>query len=154
MKLIEQSDDRCAGLVMEMVPLLMNTIRHEMRRQRPAELSMPQFRTLRILQRHPDISLSQLAARLDLTLATTSKLIDVLEKHGLVLRACCADDRRKLLLSLTAQGSAALHDVWQATQGRLGEILATLTDEDRAAVERAMSALRTAMLTSGNIFEQ
>jgi DNA-binding MarR family transcriptional regulator len=57
-------------------------------------------------------------------------------------------------LSLTEQGSETLHAVWQATQARLAEILATLSDEDRAAVERAMSALRAAMVTSGNIFEQ
>ena len=56
--------DACARLVMETVPLLMRVIRREMRRQQPGELSWPQFRTLRILRRHPCLSLSQLAARL------------------------------------------------------------------------------------------
>lgn len=135
----------CAGLVMETVPVLMRTIKREMRQQRPEELSLPQFRTLSLLQRHPGLSLSQLTARLDITLASTSKLIDVLAKHGLVTRETSPTDRRKIVLLLTEHGRATLDAVWLATQARLSEMLAPLCPGDLAAVAQALRALQVAV---------
>lgn len=132
-----------AELVMETVTQLMRKIRREMRRQRPQELSMPQFRALRILRRHPEISLSHLAAHLDLTLASASKLIDILEKHGLACREASAVDRRQIMLTLTAQGRETLQTVEVATHARLAEMLTRLGDDDRAVVVQAMHALHT-----------
>ncbi len=137
--------ETCAALVMDTVPLLMRTIRHEMRRRRPADISMPQFRALRILQHHPEISLSSMAQHLDLTLATTSKLMDVLEKHELVERIVCPTDRRQIMLSLSAHGAATLDEVRQAAEARLAGLLAHMGDDDRVAVQRAMVALRAAV---------
>lgn len=137
--------ETCAAMVMDTVPMLMRTIRHEMRHRRPAEISMPQFRALRILQHHPEISLSSMAQHLDLTLATTSKLMDVLEKHELVARIVCPTDRRQIMLSLSAHGMKTLEEVRQAAEARLAGLLARLDADDRAAVERAMLALRAAI---------
>lgn len=135
---------------METAPLLMRAIRREMKQQRPAELSLPQFRTLRLVRRHPGMSLSQLAARLDLTLASVSKLIDVLVKHGLVQREAGTEDRRKIALALTLAGEEALTAAWQATHTRMAALLATLTAEDRAAVAQAMRALCAVLDESGD----
>lgn len=139
--------DECAGLVMETVPLLMRTMRREMRQRRPAELSMPQFRALRVLHRHPRMSLSDLAQRLDLTLASTSKLIDVLVKHDLVQRDGCPTDRRRIELQLSEHGHASLSAVWQAAHARLAEALAQLNAEERAVVSQAMRALQSVLST-------
>ena len=139
----------CATLVMDTVPLLMRTIRQEMRRQRPAEISMPQFRALRILQRHPEISLSQMAQCLDLTLATTSKLVDVLEKHALVARVGCPTDHRKLMISLSTLGAETLEQAREAAETRLAELLAQLSADDCAAVAAAMLALRAVVGSEG-----
>lgn len=135
--------DECAGLVMETVPLLMRTMRREMRQNQPAELSMPQFRTLRILHRHPGMSLSGLAGKLDLTLASASKLIDVLVKHELVQRESSAADRRRIELQLTECGRATLDNAWQKAHARFTEKLTQLSEGDRALVSEAMRALQT-----------
>ena len=134
---------------METVLHLTRVMRGEMKRQRPAELSLPQFRALRILQRHPGLSLSQLAARLDLTLASTSAMIELLVKHEMVSREDSSADRRKVSLQLRPRGTAALEATWQATQLKLGEILTTLSMEDQWVVERAMRALHV-VLTVGD----
>jgi len=149
MKLSAQSRDlsvdACAAMVMETTTLLMRAIRREMRRQRPAELSMSQFRALRILRRHPDLSLSHLAARLDLTLASASKLIDVLEKHGLTARDASLTDRRKVALRVTAHGGHILAAAERAAHANLAEMLTTLSADDRAAVAQAMRALHATL---------
>ncbi|MHB9131667.1 MAG: MarR family winged helix-turn-helix transcriptional regulator [Armatimonadota bacterium] len=136
-------------MVMHTAPLLMRTIRGEMRRQRPAELSLPQFRTLSILQRHPEISLSQLAARLEITLASASKLIDLLAKHGLVSRESSLTDRRKIVLQLSDHGRSTLDTAWQAAHARLAEMLETLDADDQVAVARAMHVLHAVLENDG-----
>ena len=141
----QQHAEECAALVMETVPLLMRAIRHEIRQYQPEELSMPQFRTLRILQRHPELSLSDLAEHLGLTLASASKMVDVLVKHGLVNREASVSDRRKIVLQLNEAGRETLEAVWLATRTRLTAMLSTLEDSDRAAVVQAMRALHGAM---------
>jgi len=139
------SIDDCARQVMETANLLTRLIRREMRRQRPAEISLPQFRTLRILQRHAGLSLSQLAARLDLTLASASKLIDVLAKHDLVERRSSPSDRRKLELYLTPRGRDTLDRAEMATQHVLVEMLQSLPEERQAVVLQAMQTLQAVL---------
>lgn len=130
---------------METANLLTRLMRREMRRQRPAEISLPQFRTLRILQRHAGLSLSQLAVRLDLTPASASKLIDVLAKHELVERRCSPTDRRKLELYLTGHGRDTLDQAEAATQRALVEMLQALPEERRAVVLEAMQTLQAVL---------
>jgi len=135
--------DECAGVVMETVPLLMRVIRRG--NGQMTGLSMPQFRALRILHRHPGLSLSALAEKLDLTLASASKLIDVLVKHSLVERIYSLSDRRRVELRLSAQGRDVLASMWQAAHARLTDALGQLNDDDRALVIQAMRALQTAL---------
>lgn len=142
--------DHCARAVLETVPLLMRTIRQEMRQQRPAELSLPQFRTLHILQRHPGSSLSQLAARLDLTLASASKLIDVLVKHDLVFREASQTDRRKIVLLLTEYGSNTLATVEQSTHARLIDVLSALPEDEQQIITHAMHTLQSILEERGD----
>lgn len=137
--------DEFAGTVMETVMMLMRVMRREMRRHQPAELTMTQFRTMRILRHHPDISLSHLAEHMDITHASTSALIDVLVKHGMVSREYSAVDRRKIMIKLTELGISTLDSVWQATQHRLTKLLSKLNITDRETVSKAMEILRVAL---------
>ncbi len=137
------SAEACAELVADTVPLVMRTIRAEMRRHRKPDLSVPQFRTLGYLRRHPGASLSQVAEHIGLTLPSISRMIDRLEKQALLSRANTPSDRRRISLKLTAQGEAALRTADKATRERLAERLGALSVEDRLRVLQAMSSLRT-----------
>jgi len=68
--------DECARQVLETVPLVMRTVRAEMRRRRTADLSVPQFRTLNFLNRQAGASLSQVAEHIGLTLPSMSLLVE------------------------------------------------------------------------------
>lgn len=134
-----------AEMVMETVSMVTRAIRREMKRRRPVEMSMQQFRVLRILERHPDVSLSVLAEHMGLTNASASKLVESLVKQELVTREDAPEDRRRVVLSLTQAGRHALDEARTAALGRLAEILAGLDEEDRTAVTRAMEVLRLAL---------
>ena len=137
--------ERFAELVMETVSMVTRAIRREMRRHRPSELSLPQFRTLGIVQRHPGASLSVLAEHLGLTTASASKLVDSLVRKGLVTREDSSEDRRKVVLNVTKAGRHALEIARKAALGSLAEMLAALDEPDRNAIIRAMDVLRLAL---------
>jgi len=134
--------DKCAREVLETVPLVMRTVRAEMRRHRTADLSVPQFRTLNFLHRQAGASLSQVAEHVGLTLPSMSLLVDGLVERKLILRNTHAADRRRITLTLTARGQSVLEAAHGATQAALAEKLAALSAKDRMIVAQAMQALR------------
>lgn len=134
--------DACARELMETTPKIMQSIRVEMRRGRGTDLSIPQFRTLGFVQRHPDPSLSDLADHLGLTLPSTSKLVDGLVKQGLITRQECAQDRRRLTLALTAGGKALVTTARAGAQANLSKMLSSLADDELETVQRALEILR------------
>jgi len=158
MELLEnQSDDPpspadCAALVMETVPLVMRTIRAEMRSRRPADLSVPQFRALAFARRNPGASLSELAEHLGLTLPATSALVDLLVARELIDRALNPNNRRRVTLTLTALGASTFASAHADARDRLAELLAALSADERADVVRAMRLLRP-VFTAGESSE-
>jgi len=134
--------DACARELLEVVPLVMRTIRAEMRRQRAPGLTVPQFRLLVYLERRQGASLSEAAAYLGLTAPSTSVMVEALRKRGLVDRRTNASDRRRVTLALTPDGQAAMETAREVTRARLAERLAALTEQERAVVSQAMNTLR------------
>jgi DNA-binding MarR family transcriptional regulator len=127
--------------VLETVPLVMRTIRGEMRRHRAADLSVPQFRTLAYIHRHRGVSLSSVAEHIGLTLPSMSKLVDGLVARGLITRESCADDRRRVTLAITARGRTILQAARDAALSSLADRLESLSEPERITVVRAMQTL-------------
>ena len=138
------TEEQCAGAVMENGPLIMRTIVGNMRGHAPAGITVPQFRTMIFISRHEGACLSDVTAHSGLTLATMSKVIDVLVKRGLVLREVSPEDRRRITLELTPEGRETLDRARRHTRARLVEMLAILSPAERKAVVRAMECLRRA----------
>jgi len=135
-----------ANELMDCVPLMMRTIRTEMRSHREAGLSVAQFRALLFVRRHPAASLSQVADHLGLTLPSTSELIENLVQRGLVLRNEVKENRRQVQLELTPSGSAMLSSAQELTINRLTQIIKGLTAAEK---EQALTILKKLH----NIFE-
>jgi MarR family transcriptional regulator for hemolysin len=131
----------CARELMDTVPQIVQAIRVEMRLGRGANVSIPQFRTLRFIQRNPDSSLSNIADHLGLTLPSVSKLVDGLVKQKLVNRQESITDRRRLTLGLTATGEALVNTARATAQTSLANTLSHLSDSEVDTVMRAMELL-------------
>ncbi len=136
------SPEACAQTVLEVVPVVMRTIRAELRRHRAADLSVPQFRTLAFIDRQSDASLSDVAEHIGLTLPSMSKIVEGLVVRKLVTRQTHPTDRRRMTLTLTARGQTALQSSRAATRACLAEDLAALSDRQRDAVTQALEILR------------
>ncbi len=127
---------------MENVPLVMRTIRSEMRGRVSSDLSVPQFRALSYVRRYPGTSLSDVAEHVGLTLPSISKMIDRLEARNFVQRSGAPEDRRRICLDLTPLGQETLARASAATREHLAQQLAALTSDERAVIIQAMSNLR------------
>jgi DNA-binding MarR family transcriptional regulator len=141
--------ETCAHELMETAPQIVQAIRVEMRQGRGAELSIPQFRTLRFLQRNPISTLSSLADHLGLTLPSVSKLVDGLVKQSLVSRQEAASDRRCLALILTPGGEAIVNAARASAQANLAKTLAGLAEPELETIQRAMELLHPLFVQQG-----
>lgn len=95
------------------------------------DLTPMQYAVLAYLYVQPDIDQNGLAARLGVDRASTSQLLDHLEKAGLVDRRVNGTDRRARLLRLTRRGTKLrerLHPIGRAAEAR---ILETLSASER-----------------------
>jgi DNA-binding MarR family transcriptional regulator len=132
---------QCAGVFMDVIPPLMRVIRREMRLYGALGLSMPQFRTLAYLQRHPGASLTDVAEHLGITPSTTSSLADRLVRQGLVERAGHPQERRRITLTLTPTGAQLWQDARAATQATIAKTLADLTPQQLSGVVDCLTTL-------------
>ena len=109
------------------------------------DLSFTQVATLLFLEAEREASVTDVAAVLDRSLATTSRLLDGLVQRDLILREEDPDDRRVKRLRLSEAG---LHLLVSIERERVDAQLAAmelLTPEERALVVQATHLLAEAI---------
>jgi DNA-binding MarR family transcriptional regulator len=108
---------RAAEALVTVVPRAMRQIRSVARSGIPG-LSVPQFRALRYINRHPGSGLTPVAEHLGVSMPSASALIGRLAVAGFVERDLDPTERRRLALNLTPRGrdriaaSTAAVDAW------------------------------------------
>jgi DNA-binding MarR family transcriptional regulator len=144
----KKATEQCAAKVMETVPLVMRFIRADMRvRGSYEELSVPQFRSLAFLDKNPGASLSELADHLGVTRATASANTERLVQRNFVDRGNHPEERRRVVLKLTAAGKEHLEATRAQTRLYIADLLNSLTDEQITQIEAGLSLLK-------HVFEQ
>ena len=136
------SPPACAGAVMDTAIHVVRLVRAEIRRRRPAGLTVTQLRALAFLRAFPGASLAELAEHLGLGAPTASKLIASLARRRLVQERVAAGDRRRRSLRLTARGASGLDVGFRLCRRQLAARLATLSAAERRVVLRATVLLR------------
>jgi DNA-binding MarR family transcriptional regulator len=137
----------CAREAMETVPLVMRFIRTEMRSRRAPSLSVPQFRVLTFLNHRPGAPLSSVAEHLGVARSTASATVDRLVRRQLVDRQTHPEERRSVVLTLTATGVQHLQQVRDAASTRMAKVLAGLSAADLLQVSQGLALL-------GNAFQE
>lgn len=130
-----------ANRLLETIPLIMGTLRHEMRSRRPGEVSVPQFRVLVFLSLHDGANLSDVSNHIGLMRPTMSKMVDGLVRRGWVWRRIPPENRRCVQLGLTADGQAVMKQARDEARRRMARMLAALTAEEQATVGCALDML-------------
>ncbi len=131
----------CAKAVLDGLPQVMWFIRRHMRQHRTSGLSVPQFRTLVLLDRYPGANVSLVSEQLGATLPTASRLVAGMVRRGLIKRQQSEHDRRQASLVLTSRGESSLEASRQATTGQIEDRLRRLNASERSMVAWTMQTL-------------
>lgn len=133
--------ERCAREVLDTVPQIMRVVRREMRREGGPLISVPQFRALAYVRRHPGGGLSGVAGHLGVAPPTASAIVDRLVRRGLVDRVSDPAERRRVVLTLTPAGARLLARLRARAQQRVTVRLARVPAAELRRITAALAAL-------------
>jgi DNA-binding MarR family transcriptional regulator len=108
---------------------------------RHGDLSFAQYGLLFGLEDKPELSTRELAVMADLSAATATQMLDHLEASGLVARTRSEQDKRVVLVSLTASGREAIIVRKARFQSRWDEALAEFSDDELAVAAAVLDRL-------------
>lgn len=108
---------------------------------RQFQLSVPEWRIIANLGRFGPLNAGDLAERSSLDKPKVTRALQKLEARALVQRAVEAHDRRQVRLTLTRRGRALLSEIAKLALAWEHQLLASLTADDRVALERIISVL-------------
>jgi len=100
-------------------------------RQHGSELTLPQFHLLAPLADGGATRLGELADAAGVAAPTASRMVDSLEREGLVTRVDASDDRRAIAVELTAHGLALYERKRREHQAKRNEVFEGLSAAER-----------------------
>jgi len=104
------------------------------------DLTGPQWRVFRTLGEAGGAGLTpgQISDELRVTPGNTTGIVDKLEEAGLTERAPHPDDRRAILIRLTARGDTVYRHVRPAFDERVAELLSCLSETEKRELTAAL----------------
>jgi DNA-binding MarR family transcriptional regulator len=112
-------------------------------RARKSGATGPQWRTLKILERHEGLNQGQIAELLEVEPITCCRMIDRLEEAGLVERRRDPADRRAWLIYLTAKAGPIITQLRSLADSMIEHALDGLDDKEREKMFAALRRIRT-----------
>ena len=131
-----------AKAFVSLIPHMMGSLRRHLRTAEGGDLRVGQFRMMMAVAMSPELSISNAAEVMGLTLPSASKVADELARAGLLQRKEDHRDRRRSLLSLTPAGIAVLQSVQRAAEDHFIQIFQPLTPMERGFLLCAAETLR------------
>ncbi len=104
-------------------------------------LSIPEWRVLAVLARHPGLSAAEVAERTRMDAVAVSRAVARLLAAGRLRRAVSRDDRRRSVLRVSASGAAVYREVAPLALSYERELLAALGPTESEALDRVLEAL-------------
>jgi DNA-binding MarR family transcriptional regulator len=103
--------------------------------------TVPQVKALWFLAQHAPCTVGELANGLGIAMATASEAVDRLVERSLIERKADPADRRRVMLTLTAQGQSMMDDLLAIRRRQMRMAFARLPAADRAAFVNALRVL-------------
>lgn len=108
------------------------------------DLTMPQLKTLVCVAQSGDATSGQIARGLGVSLSTVTGIVDRLSEQGLVTRREDPEDRRITRVQATPTARELVERLLRYRDERLTSLLASLSPDELATVERAFDYLARA----------
>ena len=127
---IRADAERLSHIVLEMQRCF---VLHLCKELAPGNVSFPQFFLLAYLDQKEVLTMTAIATKMGHTTAAASGLVARLENLGYVVRSVAREDRRKVMVCITAKGSALVRRIREEMVGNLMKILQHLTPGEQKA---------------------
>ncbi|GAA3674035.1 hypothetical protein GCM10023081_10480 [Arthrobacter ginkgonis] len=122
-------------------PLLTRVYQMVRRRSPGWDISAAQSSVLTTLMDRGALRMGELAVIEGVRMPTATSVVARLVKLGLVERIADPQDRRAVLVGITARGSAQISELVAERNARFAELLARLSDEERRLLRAAVPAM-------------
>jgi len=137
--MIRKQNDIVGSLFQDIAHLIRQRIDTELQ---PYGLTRLKWLAIGLVQTHPGLTQTELAAKLELKPAATGKLVDRLEARGLVERRPDQSDRRVHRLVLTKKSEELLMQLEPVGNAIREDILQDLGQKERKQLEDALKTLK------------
>lgn len=104
-------------------------------------LTYDHWRILAVLELQPGLTMSTIADAAVVPGATLTRLVDRLTELALVVRRIDRDDKRRVVVALSARGASVTAELRETENEVSSEIVAALGPERAAALHRDLSVL-------------
>ena len=108
------------------------------------DMTIPQIRTLVLLERMGPLRMGNIAIYLDRALSATTTVMDRLVEKGLVDRVADPSDRRVVICQLSESGEQAIKRFWRIGRERLQIVVDLLDEEQLETVVQGFELIRWA----------
>ncbi|WP_341703338.1 MarR family transcriptional regulator [Ferrovibrio sp.] len=108
-------------------------------------ISIPEWRVIANLGRHPGLSANQVSERSAMDKVTVSRAVAALERKGLLDRMRDDGDKRRSHLTLSAAGQAVYGEIAPLALGFERDLLTALEPEEAAQLDRIIDKLNRRM---------
>ena len=109
--------------------------------QQPAPLTPAQYHLLLALSHEPGLGVGEMAAAAGCTSPTATRILDGLERDGVVARQPSTEDRRRTIVSLTAKGKRLLGQQRRKHDQKKQRLYAQLSPDERRRTEDLLHRL-------------
>lgn len=105
------------------------------------KLTHAQYHLLAALEGGRALAVGELAAAAGVSSPTATRMLDGLEREGLVRRQPAAEDRRRISVTTTDAGASALAETRERIDAARERLFAELSPRERAQAERLLPRL-------------
>lgn len=108
------------------------------------DITMAQAKLLYVVATAGELSMSEIALRLGVTVSTTSGAVERLVELGLLARTEDPTNRRQVRVTVTEMGTATLEQVRELSTRQLRTLFERIGDDDLDVIERAIRIMTEA----------
>jgi DNA-binding MarR family transcriptional regulator len=138
--------DRAAEIIQALAPLLAHHRHRWAARCQAHGLSIVGFQVLALLEMHGDMPMTRLADELGVALPNATGIVGRLVERGIVARADDAQDRRRVLVSLTDAGHRLIGEMEEGRRERMSRMFTLMTDEQQRRLLQSVKDLHAAAM--------
>ncbi len=136
--------DRAAEIVEALAPLLAHHRHRWAARCQAHGLSIVGFQVLALLEMHGGMPMTRLADELGVALPNATGIVGRLVERGIVARADDAQDRRRVLVTLTDDGRRVIAEMEAGRRERMSRLFSVMTDEQQRRLLQSVKDLHAA----------